>query len=327
MSEDAKAILLLCGRFGDRDDSAPLELRDYNKVVQWLVGKNLRPADLFDGAAISALAAEVGLPQSRLSALMARGVQMGFAVEAWSQIGIWLVSRSDPDYPSRYKARLKDKAPPILFCVGDKSLLAGGGVAMVGSRNVDAEGDDFARQVAAWCATHHVPVVSGGARGVDQTSMSAALETGGLVIGILADSLRKRSVSRDVRNALADGKVLLVSPYYPDAGFSVGNAMGRNKLIYAMADHGLVVSAEYNKGGTWAGATEELKRTDPLPIFVRTSGRVPNGNAKLVQLGAIPFPSYHFSDNPLSVLEKASSCAKAPAPLQKELSLFDHSNI
>jgi hypothetical protein len=72
---------------------------------------------------------------------------------------------------------------------------------------------------------------------------------------------------------------------------------------------------------------KELKRTDPLPIFVRTSGRVPNGNAKLVQLGAIPFPSYHFSDNPLSVLEKASSCAKAPAPLQKELSLFDHSNI
>jgi predicted Rossmann fold nucleotide-binding protein DprA/Smf involved in DNA uptake len=29
--------------------------------------------------------------------------------------------------------------------------------------------------------------------------------------------------------------------------------MGRNKLIYAMADYGLVVSAEHKKGGTWAG--------------------------------------------------------------------------
>jgi len=30
--------------------------------------------------------------------------------------------------------------------------------------------------------------------------------------------------------------------------------MGRNKLIYAMADYGLVVSADCEKGGTWAGA-------------------------------------------------------------------------
>ncbi len=149
MSEDAKAIMLLCGRFGDRDEQEPLEQREYNKVVQWLVSKNLRPADLLDGSNVTALAAGTGLPEARLTALTSRGVQMGFAVESWSQSGIWVICRSDPSYPARYKTHLKDKAPPILFCAGDQALLKGGGLAMVGSRNVDQEGEEFSRQVAS----------------------------------------------------------------------------------------------------------------------------------------------------------------------------------
>lgn len=53
--------------------------------------------------------------------------------------------------------------------------------------------------------------------------------------------------------------------------------MGRNKLIYGMSDYGLVVSAEYKKGGTWAGAAEELKRENALPVFVRVGNDVPLG--------------------------------------------------
>ena len=66
--------------------------------------------------------------------------------------------------------------------------------------------------------------------------------------------------------------------------------MGRNKLIYAMADYGLVVSAEYNKGGTWAGAKEELKRDNALTVFVRQGADHPSGNVKLVGLGAVEWP-------------------------------------
>ena len=66
--------------------------------------------------------------------------------------------------------------------------------------------------------------------------------------------------------------------------------MGRNKLIYAMSDYSLVVSAEYRKGGTWAGAEEELKRENSLPVFVRTGDDVPQGNKKLLNLGALAWP-------------------------------------
>jgi predicted Rossmann fold nucleotide-binding protein DprA/Smf involved in DNA uptake len=319
MSEDAKAILLLCGHFGGVSEFAPLDLREYNQVVLWLKSKNMRPAGLLSLDHGSALARETGIPELRLNALLKRGVQLGFAVEKWNQGGIWVVCRSDQDYPARYMKHLKEKAPPVLFGAGDRALLKGGGLAIVGSRNVDAEGEAFARDVAAWCAQDAMPVVSGGARGVDQIAMASALDAGGVVIGILADTLLRTSVSRECRHALSDGRLLLLSPYHPEAGFTVGNAMGRNKLVYAIADYGLVVSSDHKKGGTWAGAEEELKRKPGRPVFVRLTGSVPIGNRKLVELGARPFPPMTKGD--LKEALEAIIC-QAPVETESDLPLF-----
>jgi predicted Rossmann fold nucleotide-binding protein DprA/Smf involved in DNA uptake len=102
-------------------------------------------------------------------------------------------------------------------------------------------------------------VVSGAARGVDQDAMNAAFEVGGQVVGVLADSL-ERAVSRPgIRRGVADGHTCLVTPYTPAAAFSVGNAMGRNKIIYGLARCTIVVATDHESGGTWAGAVETLK--------------------------------------------------------------------
>ena len=290
LTEDTKAIILLCGVFGKDRSEKPLSLAEYSSLARWLMGVEMRPSDLLQKENITEESKGSGLDKQRLESLLGRGVQLGFAIEEWQRNGIWIISRSDADYPVRYKKQLKDKAPPLLFGVGNRSLLNGGGLGIVGSRNVDQEGEAFTRQVAELCAYNRMPVVSGGARGVDQISMTAALEAGGVTIGVLAENLLKKSVKRDTRHAIADGRLLLLSPYHPTARFSVGTAMGRNKLIYAMADYGLVVSAEHKKGGTWAGAEEELKRGNSLPVFVRTGNKIPQGNNKLLDLGAIPWP-------------------------------------
>ena len=52
---------------------------------------------------------------------------------------------------------------------------------------------------------------------------------------------------------------MLCTPYGPDAPFSPGNAMGRNKLIYAQSLVTLVVASDRETGGTWSGAVEALK--------------------------------------------------------------------
>ena len=322
LTEDTKAIILLCGVFGKDRSEKPLSLTEYSSLVRWLIGVNMRPGDLLEKETIAEASMGSGINKQRLESLLSRGVQLGFAVEEWQRNGIWIISRSDADYPARYKKHLKDKAPPLLFGVGNCSLLSGGGLGIVGSRNVDQAGEIFTRHVAELCAHNCMPVVSGGARGVDQTSMNAALEAGGVTIGILAENLLKKSVERSARQAIADGRLLLLSPYHPNARFSVGTAMRRNKLIYAMSDYGLVVSAEHKKGGTWAGAEEELKREESLPVFVRTGNNAPQGNRKLLNLGAIPWPvsidrnSFRQSLHDLAVESQEKR-------LEKEPDLFD----
>lgn len=291
LTEDTKATLLLCGVFGREPSEKPLALTEYSLLVRWLIDAKIRPGDLLQKNVVIAASLGTGLSQHRLESLIARGVYLGFAVEEWQRNGIWVISRSDADYPVRYKKHLKDKAPPLLFGAGDRSLLSGGGLGIVGSRNVDGEGAIFSRLVGELCACNHMPVVSGGARGVDQISMSSALDAGGIVIGVLAENLLRKSIERSARMAIAEKRLLLVSPCHPTARFTVGTAMGRNKLIYALADYTLVVSAEHKKGGTWAGAEEELKRDNSLPVFVRDGSSVPLGNRKLLSLGALPWPS------------------------------------
>jgi len=321
LTEDTKAIILLCGVFGKDHSEKTLSQTEYSHLVRWLIRVNMRPCDLLQKENIAEASLGAGIDRKRLESLLNRGVRLGFAVEEWQRNGIWIISRSDTEYPARYKKHLKDKAPPLLFGVGDRSLLNGGGLGIVGSRNVDNDGEVFTRQVAELCAYNRIPVISGGARGVDQISMTAALEAGGVVIGVIADNLLKKSLERSARRAISDGHLLLISPYHPNARFTVGTAMGRNKMIYALADYGLIVSAEHKKGGTWAGAEEELKREISLPVFVRVGNNTPQGNTKLLDLGATPWPENIDRNNFKQFLDVAAKNREKRN--EKNLNLFD----
>lgn len=163
LTEDAKAILLLCGRFGKREEKStaqPLSNGEYNALARWLVDKKLRPAELISNVDLEAHK-DIPVDRKQLAALLSRGAALAFALEQWRGQGIWVVCRSDPDYPACMKSRLEDKAPPILFRVGDRALLKGGGLGIVGSRNVSEEGEQFTVQVAAKCAREGMAVVSG----------------------------------------------------------------------------------------------------------------------------------------------------------------------
>jgi len=119
--------------------------------------------------------------------------------------------------------------------------------------------------------------------------MKAAIEGRGHSVGVLAHSLVEVIRESDFRRALAGGNLSLLTPYSLYAGFNVGAAMGRNKLIYALADYGLVIASDVDKGGTWAGANEVLKHRW-VPLFVVDGSTIPDGNKELQNRGAIPFP-------------------------------------
>jgi DNA processing protein len=271
VSPNTQAILLLTAPLitGRGEHSKELlTASEYAKLARFLHHKECQPADLVVAGG-SELVLELGriVNTDRLKRLVARGFLLSQAIERWQARSIWVVSRSDEAYPARLKERLKDLAPPVLYGCGDAAILNTGGLAVVGSRNADAIVVESTTRIGELAARAHRTIVSGGARGVDQAAMCGVLEAGGKAAGVLAESLERTALNRDHRNYLRDGQLVLLSPYDPQAGFNVGNAMQRNKLIYALADAALVVQSDYGKGGTWAGAIEQLEKLRLVPVY------------------------------------------------------------
>jgi DNA processing protein len=295
LSSNSQAILLLTAPLvAGRSEPSPdlLTLGEYNRVARILREKQLQPADLIgpSAAEVVALCATI-LGRERLDSLLGRGFLLSQAVERWSARAIWIVSRADATYPRRLKTRLKEDAPPILYGCGDAALLETGGLAVVGSRHVNDELTTYTEEVGRLTAEAHRTLISGAAKGIDRAAMHGALQAGGRVVGIMADSLERAALARDNREPLMEGRLVFISPYDPAAGFNVGHAMQRNKVIYALSDAALVVSSDFEKGGTWTGAIEQLKRLRFVPVFVRDGTEVSKGNLALLQRGAHPWPN------------------------------------
>jgi len=324
LSPNTQVILLLtapliAGR-GEpsRDLLTPSE---YKRLARFLRDKQRQPADLL---AIDAeeLLGEVQplIDGNRLKRLLARGFLLSQAVERWQTRAIWVVSRADAEYPRRLKACLKDDTPPVLYGCGDAAILDAGGLAVVGSRQVDEALIEYTEGIGRLAAKAGSTLVSGGARGIDQAAMRGALEAGGKVAGVLADSFERAALNREHRNLLMEGRLVLISPYDPAAGFNVGHAMQRNKLIYALADVALVVSADYEKGGTWTGAVEQLEKLRLVPVYVRSNGEAEKGLEALRRKGALSWP------NPVTPEEFVEALAiqvfpQRKAPSQERLTL------
>jgi predicted Rossmann fold nucleotide-binding protein DprA/Smf involved in DNA uptake len=289
LSNDGQALLALCSAFGgSANGPSPLTLSEWNELEDQLrVASFPGPASLqgmtsekiADGLAIVLSEAE------RIAALLDRAGRLAMELEGGFSRGMWAATRVDQGYPRHLRATLKQQAPAVIFGSGETHLLERPGIAIVGSRNIDEAGVAFAREAGKKTVEAGLPVVSGGARGTDRHSMDAAMEAEGKAVGVLADSLEATIKKPDVRELVLDGRLVLLTPYAPTAGFSVGGAMGRNKVIYGLAEFAVVVSSELNTGGTWAGAVEALKG-GWCPVFVRAGTNVPEGNRALVKKGA-----------------------------------------
>ena len=299
LSQQAQAILLLTVSFGrnDQKSAKPLSKGEWSRFAIWLKDHELEPSGLLQGDLQTKLSrlSDKSISADRIQALLERGATLGLALEKWERAGLWVMTRSDTDYPDRLKRRLRLNSPAVLFGCGNKNLLNKGGVAVIGSRDAD-EGDlNFTQHIGKETALQGYSIVSGGARGVDQSAMMGALDNEGTAIGVMADSLLKATSSAKYRNKIMSGDLVLISPFNPEASFNVGNAMARNRYIYCLADTAIVISSTADKGGTWTGAIENLKAAW-VPLWIKKTETQKSGNPFLVDKGASWLP-----EAPLSV--------------------------
>jgi predicted Rossmann fold nucleotide-binding protein DprA/Smf involved in DNA uptake len=294
LSRDSHALVLLCSylalpKLVDAS-TKPLSVGEWSHLAKRIHASYWRVPGALFGRSAAEVWETLGVEQhlaERVVGLLAREGQLAIELERLQARGIRVLTRADEAYPARLKRRLAGHAPVVLCYAGPVDLLSTEGVALVGSRDVDEEGQHFAMELGRRSAGAHLTVYSGGARGVDRLAMSGALSRGGTAAGILADSLERALRDPEIRRFVSEEALALATPFHPAVGFSVANAMARNKLVYCLADYAVVVSSSREGGGTRAGALENLKARW-VPLFVRADASATGGNQELVTRGGVP---------------------------------------
>jgi predicted Rossmann fold nucleotide-binding protein DprA/Smf involved in DNA uptake len=312
-SPDSLATILLVGRIA-ADGHQTLKASEFwslpadpgtflGRSAADLVGDGLDP-DLAD----------------RIVVLLDRAVALAFELDRYEESGIRTLTPHDKGYPTRLRERLGNRAPAVLHVAGDPALLAGPSVGIVGSREVSDDGAEVAVSIARRTVQGGRSVLSGAAWGVDHLAMNEAWDSGGRMVGVLADSLTRVLRQTDVRSGIMNGSTAMVTPYDPEAQFSVGNAMGRNKIVYALSSLTVVVAADEDSGGSWAGATEALRSGFGRVAVWRGTGEGP-GNAALEARGARRVSTVADLDAVLAEPDIAAPVEVVAPPIQDSLFL------
>ncbi len=214
--------------------------------------------------------------------------RLAFIAEQLQNEGFHIIPINSPDYPVVLKENLKVKSsPPVLYIKGRKGLLHEDAVAIVGSRKAGDKALKFTDHVAGKSVKEFKVVVSGFAKGVDKQALDSTIEANGKSIIVLPQGiLTFQSGFKKYYEPIVNGDVLILSTFFPKAGWDVGLAMARNAYIYGLAKE-IYVAESDDKGGTWEGAMDGLKRH--RKIYVRVPGALEkNANLKLIEFGAIP---------------------------------------
>lgn len=249
MTAREQGFLLLTGYLGD-PERRPLTVAQFRELT-------LRARAMEKPEADRELTAEdllhMGCDKAaarRIANLLAQEEQLCWYLEKGRRMDCYPITRVSGGYPERLRKCLGLDAPGVLWAKGDSSFLEKPGVALVGSRELNAENRGFAREVGRQAALQGLVLISGDARGADRTAQESCLEYGGKVISVVADELEKCPLQRNVLYISEDGF---------DLGFSAQRALQRNRVIHSLARKTFVAQCRLGKGGTWDGTRKNLR--------------------------------------------------------------------
>ena len=208
-----------------------------------------------------------------------------FLVEELLNQGYSIIPITSNEYSQTLKTNLKYNAPIILYTKGNKQILQEKAIAIVGSRNANDRSLHFTDNVAKKASSEYKVVVSGFAKGVDKQALDSALKYKGQSIIVLPQGITTfASGMKKYYRQIIEGDVLVLSVFHPKSPWSVDLAMARNSIIYGLASE-IYAAQSDDKGGTWSGVTEGLKKGRIVYV------RMPEKNEKcanmtLINMGA-----------------------------------------
>ena len=170
--------------------------------------------------------------------------------------GVGAQTRLQPDdgrIPERRQARLglhpDEDRRRSLWLNGEAEALRLPAIGIVGTRRPSAHGLAAARSIATFCVAHGWVVVSGMALGIDAAAHEAALDAGGVTIGVLpspAPGGVRQGARRLAARVVERGALLSDRP--PGTPAVAWSFVTRNSLLAALCDGLIVVEAPEGSG-------------------------------------------------------------------------------
>ena len=245
-----------------------------------------------------------GLPQEILEASYTQLADCGLSKNSiesllspdWAQIEkdcAWLeanqahvITLADAAYPELLK-EISDP-PPLLFVLGDKTLLSTEQLAMVGSRNPTPMGLQTAADFAQTLAEVGWTISSGLALGIDAASHQGALGAmNGHTIAVIGTGIDRvyPARNRDLAHQIAQ-KGAIISEFPLGTAPVPGNFPRRNRIISGMSRGVFVVEAALRSGSliTAKQALEQGREVFALPGSIHNP--LARGCHSLIRQGA-----------------------------------------
>jgi len=158
-----------------------------------------------------------------------------------------IIFSSEAEYPELLKQI--DSPPPLLYVIGDTTLLKKVQLAMVGSRNPTPSGQETAYHFANFLAQAGMQITSGMALGIDASSHRGCLDAQGNTIAVAGTGLDRvyPAKHKKLAHQIAE-QGALVSCFPLGTGPSRGNFPKRNQIISGLSVGTLVVEAALKSG-------------------------------------------------------------------------------
>ncbi len=226
MNKLTQAILLLTSDFLKENDSKaiPLTPEEWSRFSKYLYEKSLSPADLLDIEFEKKLTTwkDETITLQRLHLLLNRAVALAIAIEKWQQVGIWVITKATADkkyYPEQLKQKCKENAPPILYGVGDKSILSrmGDTIGFVVPNELSDNEKKYLKHIGKNIINDGYILVIFESNKNDDLVIDRALSQGRGVILLVSKDLFIAALNKKYRNGLMQGQLVIISPFYPEA--------------------------------------------------------------------------------------------------------------
>lgn len=229
--------------------------------------------------------------------------------------GVQILAYTGTDYPQSLQ-NLSDK-PLVLYVKGDLPQ-ANYALAIVGSRRCTEYGVRAAACFAQAMTREGIPIISGGAKGIDTAAHEACLQAGGTTVAVLGCGL---DIVYPSENAKLFARIAehgaLVTEYPPGVPPAATNFPARNRIIVGLSQAVLVAEAGKRSGAVITAniAADEGREVYCVPGNIFDGSSI--GCHELIRTGA------KLVDMPQDILDDKRSWQQAMNRRITQPSIFD----